>query len=56
MLLIHLKQLDLPPTSIKLGDGNRREGKVVGQEEQSFAGLGVFESDARSGVSKSWRE
>src|SRR6266478_8527451 len=40
------KQLDLPPTSIKLGNGDRRQGKVVGQENQSFAGLGVFESNA----------
>ncbi len=45
-MLLFEKQLHLPPATIKLGDGNRRQGEVVGQEHQSFAGLGVFESDA----------
>ena len=40
------KQLDLPPASIKLGNGDCREGKVVGEKNQSFAGLRDFESDA----------
>ena len=40
------KQFDLPPASIQIGDGDCRQGEVVGQENQPFAGLGVFELDA----------
>ena len=40
------KQLDLPPASIEFGDGDRGQEKIVGQENQSFASLGVFESNA----------
>jgi hypothetical protein len=34
------KQLDLPAATIK-----RRQGEVVGEEHQGFAGYGVLESD-----------
>src|SRR3990170_4081763 len=40
------KQLDLPPASIQLGDGDRRQREVVGQEYQALAGYRVFEADA----------
>ena len=40
------KQLDLPPASIQVGDGDRRQREVVGQEHPPLAGLGVFELDA----------
>lgn len=40
------KQLDLPPVSIEIGDSDRRQREVVGQEHPPFAGLGVFELDA----------
>ena len=43
------KQLDLPPASIQLGDGERWQGEVVGQEHQPLAGFGVFESDTPQG-------
>lgn len=39
------KQLDLPAATIKLGDGERRQDEIVGEEHQAFAGCGVFESD-----------
>src|SRR5450759_1366939 len=40
------KQFDLPPASIKRGDGNRGQGEVVGQKHQPLVGLGVAKSDA----------
>jgi len=40
------KQFDLPPAPIKIGDGNRWQREVVGQEHEPFAGLGVSELDA----------
>ena len=43
------KQLDLPTASIQLGDGDRRQGNVVGQEHQPLAGHRVFEVDAARG-------
>jgi len=39
------KQLDLPPAPIEIGDGDRWQREVVGQEYQSLACLGVFEFD-----------
>src|SRR4029077_3429619 len=43
------KQLDLPPATIKLGDGERRQDEIVGEKHQPPAGCGVFESDATQG-------
>ena len=40
------KQLDLPPATIKLGDGERRQCEIVGEKHKPLAGCGVFESDA----------
>ena len=40
------KQLDLPPAAIKLGDGERWQGKIVGEKDQSLACVWVFEADA----------
>lgn len=31
------KQFDLPTAPMQLGDGQRRQGEVVGQEDQSLA-------------------
>ena len=39
------EQLHLPTAFVKRGDGQRRQGRVVGQEHQRLAGLGVFETD-----------
>ena len=38
------KQLDLPAATIKPCDGERRQGEVVGEKDQSLLGLGIFES------------
>src|SRR5829696_6731953 len=47
MLLYPLeKQFDLPAASVKLGDSQGGQRKVVGQEDQALAGLGIFELDA----------
>src|SRR5437879_7640985 len=43
------KQLDLPPATIKLGDGERRQDEIVGEKHQPLAGVGVFDSDATQG-------
>ena len=40
------EQFDLPPAGVKLGDGERRQGEVVGQKDQRLVGLGVLETDA----------
>ena len=39
------EQLDLPPASIKLGDGDCRQREVVGEEHQPLSGFGILESD-----------
>src|SRR3970040_300066 len=43
------EQLDLPPASIKLGDGDGRQREVVGQEYQSLSGFGILETNAAQG-------
>ena len=40
------EQLDLPTALVDLGDGERRLGEIVGQEDQSVAVFFVVESDA----------
>jgi hypothetical protein len=40
------EQFDLPASAIELGDGQRRDGEVVGQEDQHLAGLGITIADA----------
>ena len=40
------EQFDLPAAAIELGDGQRRDREVVGQENQDFAGSGIAISDA----------
>ncbi len=40
------EQFDLPAAMIELGDGQRRHGEVVGQEDERFAGLGIPKADA----------
>ena len=40
------EQLDLPAAFVKLGDGERRHGEVVGQEGQGLAGFRIVEFDA----------
>ncbi len=39
------EQFDLPPAPIQLGDGDRRQCEIVGQEHKPLAGLGIFEFD-----------
>ena len=47
MLLDPLEeQLDLPAAPVELGDGQGRQGEVVGQEHKRFAVLGIEEADA----------
>ncbi len=47
MLLYPLEeQFDLPAAAIKLGDGDCRQGKVVGEKDQRLGGLGILEADA----------
>ena len=41
---------DLPAASIQLGDGQRRHGEVVGQEDEGFAGEGIAIADAAERV------
>ena len=43
------KQFDLPPASVKLGDGDGGQREVVGEEHQALAGLGILELDAAQG-------
>ena len=40
------EQLDLPAAAIELGDGQGRDGEVVGQKDQGLAGLGIAIADA----------
>jgi hypothetical protein len=40
------EQFDLPASAIELGNGQRRDGEVVGQEDERFAGFGVALADA----------
>ena len=44
------EQFDLPAAAIELGDGQRRHGEVVGQEDQRFAGFGIAIADAAQRV------
>ena len=39
------EQLDLPATFVQSGNGQGRQGRVVGQEDQRFLGFGIFEPD-----------
>ena len=51
MLLDPLEeQLDLPAQTVELGDGEGGQREVVGEEDQSLAGLGVDEADQPQGV------
>lgn len=40
------EEFDLPAALVKRGNCQRRQGRIVGQEYQRFAGLRVFEADA----------
>jgi len=46
------EQFDLPTTAIELGDGQRRDGEVVGQEDQHLASFWIAIPDAaqRDGI------
>jgi len=46
------EEFDLPASAIELGDGQRRDGKIVGQEDQHLAGFGIAITDAsqRGGI------
>ena len=44
------EQFDLPAAAIELGDGQRRHGEVVGQEDQRLAGFGIAIADAAQRV------
>ena len=51
MLLDPLEeQLDLPTTAVELSNGQSRQGKVVGEKDQSFPSHRIFEFD-----SSQWR-
>ena len=43
------EQFDLPATSIQLSDGQRRQGKIVGQKNQSLVGL-LIEVNGRGAI------
>ena len=46
MLLDPLEeQLDLPAQTVELGDGEGGQREVVGEKDQSLAGLGILEPD-----------
>ena len=40
------EQFDLPATTVKLGDRQRRQIEVVGQKDQIFFVFGIVEFDA----------
>ena len=40
------EQFDLPPAAIQVGDGGGRQGKVVGEKHQFFAGVCIVIADA----------
>ena len=44
------EQLDLPATTVKLGDGDRRLGEVVGQEDEVLAGVRIGIANAPQSV------
>lgn len=46
------EEFDLPASAIELGDGQRWDGEVVGQEDQRLAGFGIAITDAsqRDGI------
>lgn len=39
------EQLDLPAAFVQSSDGQGRQACVVGQEDQSLLGFGIFEAD-----------
>ena len=39
------EQLDLPAAALEFGDGERRQGDVIGQKDQRLVGIGTFEVD-----------
>ena len=39
------EQLDLPAQTVELGDGEGGQCEVVGEKDQSLAGLGILEPD-----------
>ena len=41
-----------PAAFVKLGDGQRRQTEIVGQEDQAFVSFGVEEADASELVGK----
>ena len=43
------EEFDLPASAIELGDGQRWDGKVVGQKDQHLAGFGIAITDASQG-------
>jgi len=43
------EEFDLPTSTIELGDGQRRDGEVVGQEDQCFARFRIAIADAAHG-------
>ena len=46
------KDFDPPAAFVKLGDGQRRQAEIVGQEDQAFVSFGVEESDSPEFVGK----
>ena len=40
------KQFHLPPTLVEGADGERRQGEVVGEEDQRLGGIGILEANA----------
>ena len=44
------EQFDLPTTLVQFGDGECRQGKVVGEEHQFFAGFCIVIPDSTQGV------
>src|SRR5438105_12968996 len=50
MLLDPLEeQFDLPVAAIELGDRERRQGEVVGEEDERLGSLRIFESNTSQG-------
>jgi hypothetical protein len=50
------KQFDLPAAAIQLRDSQCRQGEMVGEEHQAFAGGRIFEANAAACRSPAWNK
>jgi hypothetical protein len=50
------EQFHLPSAFVELGDGDNVDGKIIGEEHQSLAGLWIVKLDPAKRTRKPWPE